>query len=309
MSYEISSFDWFLNREKGRPCLVAGTAPTIESFDISGFDGTVISMGDGPLRFDKQAKIDYWINANNVFPFPSKHHKQINQQKDTVFLFSDSVAYSYDYYDKHLVSTLLKIPWFAFDQKHFNAKPCVDHADNLICCQVLKVYPNRLTIQEYLQHIFKTNKHYSGGGTVATHALALSLILGCNPIYIHGIEIPRYAVNYTHVNKNSLNSNWILFQRFGINGVMRFLKNRLFNKKRLFRIIQSLLSINKEIGNERNEPSAFADNIPHILDDFAYLVDIAKKNGVKVYVLSETSTLNEIPDIKYIDPNELSYVR
>ena len=41
---------------------------------------------------------------------------------------------------------------------------------------------DRLTIQEYLQEISGCDQHYSTGDTVAFHAIAFAIIMGCNPI-------------------------------------------------------------------------------------------------------------------------------
>jgi|3_EtaG_2_1085321.scaffolds.fasta_scaffold27543_2 hypothetical protein len=47
----------------------------------------------------------------------------------------------------------------------------------------------RLTIQEVLQSTCGHEQHYSTGDTVALHAIAFAIIMGCNPIYIAGMDL------------------------------------------------------------------------------------------------------------------------
>ena len=47
------------------------------------------------------------------------------------------------------------------------------------------------TIQEFLQALALHTEHYSTGITVASHMIAFALIMGCNPIYLSGMDL-RY---------------------------------------------------------------------------------------------------------------------
>ena len=55
------------------------------------------------------------------------------------------------------------------------------------CC--VRINKDRLTIQEYLQEISGYDQHYSTGDTVAFHAIAFAIIMGCNPIYVAGMDL------------------------------------------------------------------------------------------------------------------------
>ena len=55
------------------------------------------------------------------------------------------------------------------------------------CC--VRINKDRLTIQEYLQEISGYDQHYSTGDTVAFHAIAFAIIMGCNPIYVAGMNL------------------------------------------------------------------------------------------------------------------------
>ncbi|MDP3013561.1 MAG: hypothetical protein Q8M92_04915 [Candidatus Subteraquimicrobiales bacterium] len=294
---QIESFDWFVNREKGKPCLVAGNAPTIINFPYSKFNGIYIAMGDGPLRLKKKFTANYWVNANDEFPIPEEHLKIINKFKDTLFIFSDSVVYSRKRnVNPDFLNKSLKVNWFSYDQRHFNAMPCKNK--KLKCCELLNIYPGRLTIQEFIQRRYKTESHYSTASTVAIHALAFAIIMGCNPIYLQGIEIPVLKTDYTYSKvivwdftlraKNYLN-NW----------------HKLFNPPAVCRFVFRFIKYPIVKLGLFKEKSAFYNDLSQILDDFTYLIDLAHKNGISVINLSNTSSLNNIRGLKYMNPSEI----
>tara|TARA_R110000824_G_scaffold3253_2_gene15453 strand:- start:8886 stop:9827 length:942 start_codon:yes stop_codon:yes gene_type:complete len=66
----------------------------------------------------------------------------------------------------------------------------------------------RLTIQEQLQKISGFESHYSTGDTVALHAIAFAIIMGCNPIYVSGMDL-NYNKGYAESNvKNPNGISW-----------------------------------------------------------------------------------------------------
>ena len=67
------------------------------------------------------------------------------------------------------------------------------------CCRRIK--KNRLTIQEELQQVSGFNQHYSTGDTVALHLIAFAIIMGCNPIYVAGLDLD-YAKGYADSKVN-----------------------------------------------------------------------------------------------------------
>jgi hypothetical protein len=77
---------------------------------------------------------------------------------------------------------------------HFNGKPCSPKKD---CCDYLKLYPGRKNIYEITSEFFKEKKTITkaSGTSVAEIALAVSLLLGCNPIFMQGIDIPKTIYN------------------------------------------------------------------------------------------------------------------
>lgn len=89
------------------------------------------------------------------------------------------------------------------------------------CC--VRIDNERLTIQEYLQKISDLEQHYGTADTVAFHAIAFAIIMGCNPIYISGMDL-NYRKGYASTQaptKNFLNN--------GALGHWELLKNNLIN--------------------------------------------------------------------------------
>lgn len=296
---QIESYDWLVDREKGRPCLVAGTAPSAVDFPYDRFDGVYVTCGDGPLRFRDIFQPNYWVNANNEFPIPEEHLDIINGFPRTAFIFSDSVAYSRRRMDLSFLRDNLRVDWLAYDQRHFGGRPCNDKS--LLCCELLRQYPGRITLQEFLQKKFSTPGHYSAGSTTALHALAVAILLGCDPIYLQGIELPRKAADYTH--KTDRLTDLLELKAFGgriLNVVSR--PSRWLSAGRRAVELGSMWVSSRIAGGQ---PSPFNDDLPSILSDFQYLADLANANGIRLYNLSRTSTLKEIRGLPGMAPSEL----
>ena len=66
---------------------------------------------------------------------------------------------------------------------------------------------DRLTIQEQLQKVSQYTEHYSPGDSVILHAIAFAIIMGCNPIYIAGMDLD-YSVGYADGKGASTNDGW-----------------------------------------------------------------------------------------------------
>jgi len=283
---EIKNFDFFYNKEKNKKCLILGGAPSIKDIDFENFDGIIISMGDiTPIK--EKRNVDYWVSANLQFPLPHVHYKTINELKNTTFLFAHS-ALGVDYGSiKNKVADKLKISWFAYDQRHFGGRACNDQIDHRFnykektaCCN----YIDSETIQEFLQEKYNTIGHYSTSSTVAIHALALAIILGCKTIYIGGVDIPIYAKDYVHYGSSPIVSVLKKIKNFGI-------------KPSLKKIIDLALGLESK--------SVFYPDIPQILQDFDYLNNVCENNNINLYNLSKESSLNKISGFTYLNPDEI----
>mgnify|MGYP003112033635 FL=1 len=65
------------------------------------------------------------------------------------------------------------------------------------CCG----YKLDITIQEKLQEISKHSQHACPGQTVGLHAVMFAIIMGCNPIYITGLDLD-YSAGYANTAKD-----------------------------------------------------------------------------------------------------------
>jgi hypothetical protein len=291
---QITSFDWFINREKDRPCLIAGTAPSVLDFPFKEFNGVYIVCGDAPVRLKKCFKPNYWVNANTFFPIPEKHLEIINCFTDMVFIFSDTAAYSYRPVNINYLRSHLKVNWFAFDHSHFDRIKC---ENKRYCCELLDIYPERITIQEYFQKRYNLPGHYSTASTGAIHALTFAILLGCSPIYLHGIEIPKYSHDYVYAP--NIHADLIMLSECNnMNYISLLLNPRIWKRiigLRIKNIINKLLKTK----------SAFNNDITQILLDFQYLVDLANNQDIEIYNLSKTSALKHLKNLRYLSPNEL----
>ena len=287
---KIENFDYFYNKDKDKKCLILGGGLSIQNIDFKNFDGIIISMGDVPIRLQDECNIDYWINANSVFPIPDVDYKTINKFKNTILLFAHSVSRKLDY---SVIKNRLKITWFEYDQRHFRGRSCNDQIDyrfdldeKLECCNHI----GSTTIQEYLQQKYNTIEHYSTASTVAIHALSLAIILGCKTIYIGGVEIPIYEKDYNYYGENSIID--ILRNARG-RGTGRTTKQTI---KNFFAVIFSL-----------KIKSVFYPDIPGILKDFEYLNNLCRCNDISLYNLSKKSILNKVPNFRYLNPNKINF--
>jgi len=205
---------------------------------------------------------NYWILANSEFTI-AKYKNKMNDYNIPVF-FADSV----DLTPKHIVKTLT-CPYCEYDQRHFQKERCIEilqsfreyyeknkdfkfkkYGNNETmwqlprcidgagfdvycrCCSVSSA-EKKTTIQEQLQKTSGYRQHYSTGDTVALHVIAFAVIMGCNPIYISGMDLD-YQKGYANNQPAPLNDDW---QRLSTN-----LKNdlRIINesaKKRNIKII------------------------------------------------------------------------
>ena len=283
-----NDFRHLLNNELGKKCLILGGSPSIKNIEFENFDGIIISMGNIPVRIKEKRHVDYWMVANSLFPLPDKHYKILNEFIDTTLVFASSVSNSIVSTDYNKIKKNLKISWFEYDQRHFNGLDCNKQIDYrfdldkpLNCCQ----HKKPITIQEYLQEIYKRNSHYSTASTVAIHSLSMAIILGCKEIYIAGVDLPIYKKDYVY---------------YGAETKIQIIKAffiEIFRGVRTIPLSAVLSSIFKT-----NKKSVFYKDLPVILNDFDYLNNLCINNDIKLFNLSPLSILNKIYNFKFLDP-------
>ena len=285
---KIKNFDYFYNKDKGKKCLILGGAPSIHSIDYRNFDGIIISMGDVPMRLQNQCSVDYWINANSVFPIPDVDYEVINKFKNTTLLFAHTILRKLDY---SVIKSKLKVTWFEYDQRHFGSQPCNNQIDSRFylnekqeCCDCI----GPITIQEFLQEKYNTIEHYSTASTVAIHALSLAIILGCKTIYIGGVEIPIDEKDYNYYGSDSIID--MFKDEYGRWKISKFKLKTFFS-----------MIFNIKI------KSTFYQDMPEILKDFEYLNNLCRRNDINLFNLSETSNLKKISNFKYLNPDQINF--
>jgi len=94
--------------------------------------------------------------------------------------------------------------WQLPDTKNENINPYCAHVHGQVasawsrnkssqCC--LNRTENNMTLQEYLQHITGHEQHMGPGQTVGLFCIAFAIIMGCNPIYVVGLDLD-YSMGY-----------------------------------------------------------------------------------------------------------------
>lgn len=184
-----------INIHKNRPAIILGHGPSLNLIkpklqDL--FNKGYVVMGCNEWFHLYNIPPHYWCMCSNSDTISK--HSEIVQQYPGIILYADSV----DLTDKKIVNSITN-QYISFDQRHFDGKICT-LCKSYGCWKYFN--PNRLTIQEELQKYTKHNIHYSTGSSVALHMLSLSIIMGCNPIYLIGVHID-YKQGYAE-NKDNL---------------------------------------------------------------------------------------------------------
>lgn len=270
---EIRDFNFFIDREKNKPCLVAGNAPSVINFLFDKFKGVCILAGAGPQLLKNVVSPDYWVVSNHEFPVPQKHIRVINAIKDYVFIFSDTAAYhTKNVYDYDFLKNNIKVPWFAFDDRHFDRKKCEPLRD---CCKLVDLYPNRITLQEFMERRFGLeNARQRKVGTAVVYALMFAILMGSSPIYLQGIELPFYRKDYIYYNASLRQTMENLY-----------IKSKAYLKKWLY----------------GEAYSHFYYDLEPTLRHFESLTNICHRLGREIYNLSSTSNLNRIDALPYLN--------
>lgn len=271
---------------KNQPAIIVGSSKSIDIVNYENFKGIVIGMGDGPLRSFQLFRPDYWVCANSCWPRPwlNKDASAINLIMPKMF-FLGVPAFAAVKKNTILdcaakIDVNLKCDYFVYDQRHFNSKSCKEYAS---CCEASKVYKIKETIQEKFSIKFRSQL-YSTGDTVAIHALAIAMIMGCNPIYIIGVDIPTKKSDYTYYESKMGN---ILVNEYKTTGPFPGMVKTPILK----RIKIKLKNLN---ARKNNAASVFESDLDNIINDFKIIAEAASKAGVKIVNLGEKSNLRSV---------------
>ena len=263
---------------QNRPALVMGSSPTVKVVSNFPFDGIRIGVGDMPVRAPEFGPYDYWVCANSYYPLPwnKKHRKDIEDSGARTLIASMSPLHStdperakFDALEEFFESDFNVL----YEQRHFHNATCNPQE---ICCDVSRRFELGKPIQELLGYlVLSENPVYSEGATVGLHGYALAVLLGANPIYISGIDLP------TTTKKYRAYKNWFRPGE-GLRG-------------KSLRLIRDFLDSGKELNDFGN---AGLDNI---LNDFRVISELANSIGIKTICLSENSFLNSLENIHFLE--------
>jgi len=162
-------------------------------------------------QFEDHPTPHYWVKASTELTV-QKHYNYFNKYSkgDIPLLSCDTVdGTSIEFAKSHL-----HIPYLPFDNRHFGGKTCKENFDLSApdtyltryftffenCCNQIE----KLTIQEELQKYTNYSSHYSPNSyTAAIHMVSFAVLMGCNPIYINGMDLDHFTKNgfYAKLNK------------------------------------------------------------------------------------------------------------
>ena len=214
---------------KGQTAIICGHGPSLNDHK-----GKIIKLHNEKkaIRFSLNdwfdifdMKPDYWVISNPEYQFVNWAHK-FNLYK-SFLLFSPTCG---ERSNIKFIKDNLECDNILFDQRHFKNHDCIEILKNFKNyyeknqnfnfveygnnCSMFTPIENRpigtfgldpsgrccrnktnVTVQELLQNVSGYEKHYSTGDTVILHAIAFAIIMGCNPIYISGMDLD-YSLGY-----------------------------------------------------------------------------------------------------------------
>jgi len=233
-----------IDREKGKTAIVCAHGPSLREhlarvIKLRHDAPNVISLySNNWFNFlAPQHTPDYWVLASNIDTI-SAHLNQMNECEESTIIFADSV----DLTDYKEIEENLKPDYFAYDQRHFQGDSCLEilknfknhHTENKNfdflkygnnsvmwqppfdgvpggvdikgkCCH--RIVKGRKTIQEMLQEYSGHEDHYSTASSVTFHMIALAIIMGCEKIYIAGMDLD-YNLGYANDNIKAPKDIW-----------------------------------------------------------------------------------------------------
>lgn len=260
------NIDNIIDRHAGQKAYVCGHGPSLANDK----ERIVRDQASSAIRFSPNNWYDffdvspsYWILSNTNYDI-SKMFEIMNQAASTVIYSIDGDPTPYEFIDRNL-----KCDYLPYDQRHFKNHDCLEILKNFSlyhnknkdfnfteygnnsamwhpprtggqfgwagfdpysrCCS-RKITP---TVQEALQAYSGHPGWYSNGDTVLLHGLAFAILMGCNPIYISGLDLDYHkgyanksmSINLDHLDmwrensKNLINDLNILNESALMRGI------------------------------------------------------------------------------------------
>lgn len=161
---KLTRYD-LIDAHKNMPGLVVGHGPSfngvIDDYDKYKEKFIIIETNDW-YSFHETAP-QYWLMANNIMTVKTELGK-INSNLDTKLLYASSV----DKTNAQWRDSRIKANFFPYVERG------MDNPDD---------------IRNILMEYSGLKSRYKGVGTSVVHSLAFSVIMGCNPIYICGVDL------------------------------------------------------------------------------------------------------------------------
>jgi hypothetical protein len=231
-----------------------------------------IALGDMVWRGSNFGPYDFWITNNTYFPLPwnMKHLEMINKSGAITFINSSCVRgvsskEKLENVFKSIKSIELTSKIYFYDSSHKNMSKCLPENKCCLFVDEFKIYSGLQ--QELKKYVNYKSEVYECDHSLF-HAVALAILLNCNPIYISGIEFPEFMKDYKHYK------NW---------------KQILGLKLRILVFIQQYLPL------IRNKKTDFSGNFRlEILRDLEAIGDLAKKLGIEIYTTSNKGLLRNL---------------
>jgi len=213
-----------LDINKDKPCVITLHGPSLnlhkEAVSKKQESGDAIRISVNNWFDYFTTPPDYWVLSSSEHGFPIRNLFHIIREHNMPIFYSDDG----DFTPKEMIHKELNSEWMVYDQRHWKGEDCMQilksfkahckenknfsfkkYGNNEImwhpprcytmsghsldgkCCQ--QNNPPRTTLQEYLMNLSGHDAHYSTGDTVAMHAIAFAIIMGCNPIYVSGLDL------------------------------------------------------------------------------------------------------------------------
>jgi len=224
MAFELLTISDIIDKHKNIPAIIEGHGPSIVNtrYQINDYlkNNELIVFGCNEWwAFKDHPDPDYWVRcsvgANGGNLVENKHDiewfkKGSNNGKIPLFNCDVTDKSSLDSAKENLIC-----PYLPYDIRHLGGKSCLENYNASSSAgeylhRYFTFFPDccnrkgRLTLQEELQNY--TNYHTHVGVntfTVTTQMIMFAMIMGCNPIYIHGMELDYFNNGvYAELNDN-----------------------------------------------------------------------------------------------------------
>jgi len=211
MSFKLLTILDIIDKHKGIPAILQCHGPSADKNKdaISEFcknNETVIFGINEWHQFKNDVKPDYWLRSFPQRPSIELDYEYYNEHtKGGVTLLSCDVVDS-----SSLESAMenLTCSYLPFDLRHFNRQSCQDNFSKdpkwflpryftffSDCCN----RKGRITLQEELKRYTDYDELYSPSThTSAINMIAFAIIMGCNPIYINGMDLDYNISTESH---------------------------------------------------------------------------------------------------------------